>query len=208
MKLSREFTKKEMVLLIILAALLLGLVYWRFVYVPTQDKIKAYDTSELEILYQAEEVRALKIQSMRDQMEEEAESGRGLIQPYSNQKNELNTLNQIFSSADEFKISFKTPVAEGDLVRRSVEIVFTAKSYEDAEKIVSDLDSCDSLCLISDLKMKAEDNGDVASGRIQGSLTVTFYETLYGANTTEGLEIAKPSEAEIEALRAQAGLTE
>ena len=45
---SRSFTKREKILLLIMAVLLLGLVYYRFVIVETANAVERYDVTELE----------------------------------------------------------------------------------------------------------------------------------------------------------------
>ena len=47
--LNRAFTKREKVLLLVLVMILLGLVYYRFVRLPVQERIATADTTVLEI---------------------------------------------------------------------------------------------------------------------------------------------------------------
>lgn len=64
-KLNRPFTKREVVLILVLAVILLAMVYYRFVYVPVQDQISALDTTALEDQIQAETIRAQQIKKCR-----------------------------------------------------------------------------------------------------------------------------------------------
>ena len=55
---SRSFTKREKILLLIMAVLLLGLVYYRFVIVETANAVERYDVSELESELLVEQMKA------------------------------------------------------------------------------------------------------------------------------------------------------
>lgn len=45
---SHQFTKKETVLLLLLTALIMGLLYYQFVYKDIQNKKAMYDTAAIE----------------------------------------------------------------------------------------------------------------------------------------------------------------
>ena len=55
---SRSFTKREKILLLIMAVLLLGLVYYRFVIVETANAVERYDVTELESELLVEQMKA------------------------------------------------------------------------------------------------------------------------------------------------------
>jgi len=189
MILTREFTRKECVILALLALFLLGMVYYRFVYVPLEAQIESYDTSELELELQTEQARAAKIARMKTAMEQADEVDYGLVAVYSNQKAEISILNDIFGKAEAFSISFDNPVADGDLVRRDVKISFTVDDYETAQKMIKTLEASEYMCLLRSMSISpADKNTNLEEGLVKGSITATFYETLYGAENTEGIE--------------------
>lgn len=193
-KLNRPFTKREVVLILVLAVILLAMVYYRFVYVPVQDQISALDTTALEDQIQAETIRAQQIKKMQTEMSQNKNASLGEVATYDNQKNELNELNDIFQDADTFNLNFEQPVASDNTVRRNINITFTASGYDTAEKIISSIYSGRYRCLISDLDMQAAaDTSSMQSGEVSCSMTVTFYETLYNAATQEGLIMADSS---------------
>ncbi|MDD6685149.1 MAG: hypothetical protein PUE47_05090 [Lachnospiraceae bacterium] len=193
-KLNRPFTKKEVVLILALAVILLAMVYYRFVYVPVQDQISALDTTALEDQIQAETIRAQQMKKMQAEISQDKNASLGEVATYDNQKNELNELNDIFQDADTFNLNFEQPVASDNIVRRNISITFTASGYDTAEKIISSIYSGRYRCLISDLDMQAPaDSSSMQTGEVSCSMSVTFYETLYHAATKEGLIMADSS---------------
>jgi len=187
-RLGHTFSKKEGIIILILALLLIGMLYYRFVYMNMQSQIKAYDTTELEDDIALEEMTAAQIASMRQAIEEEDETGNALVAVYSNQKNELNALNDILSNADDFTVNFSTPEAEDKLVRRDATITFYAEDYATAEKIISLTENCEYFCIIKQVNLdSAISSSSMETGAVRGSMTLTFYETLYGADTEVGL---------------------
>lgn len=190
----RNLKKSEEIILLILTAALIGLFYFQFVYKGVIEARSQYDTSLLETqltIYQA------KLASMKS-MEQEIESGKnaatGMVATYNNQKQEIIALNNIFAEAETFDFNFAAPQAvEGDTtVRREVSAAFTAASYEKARQMLNDLYHCEYRCLIGDITMNPsgssrDEDSNLANGPVQVSFTVTFFETLYGAESQDGI---------------------
>ena len=197
--LNRAFTKREKVLLLALVMILLGLVYYRFVRLPVQDRIAAADTTLLEQQMSAEQQKASIIKQMQEDIEAGKKDVTGIVASYDNLKAESAALNTIFSEATSFNFSFEQPVATDDAVRRTINISFTATNYQIARRIIQQVHDCAYRCLITDISVSADENGgaeagdkmsqypNLANATISGSMSVTFYETLNGATTTNGL---------------------
>ncbi len=200
MSLNRAFTKTEKLLLLILAIALLCLCYYRFVFVPVQDRIAAADTAPLEDELTAEQMKASQIQTMQQEIAENQGNETGVVQSYDNFTAEANALNAIFQAASTFNFSFSQPIADGDAVRRSIGIDFTASDYQVAHSIIQQIHDCPFRCLIRDINITAQGvNGaqgsaNVSNSPVSVSLNVTFFETLYDAKTTTGLDYAQGSE--------------
>lgn len=192
----RNLKKSEEIILLILAAVLIGLFYYQFVYKGVIQARMDYDTSVLETELTAYQAR---LASMK-QMEEEIDSGKnaadGIVATYNNQKQEIIALNNIFADADTFDFNFETPTAvDGDnTVRRNISANFTAASYAKAKEMLAALYHCEYRCLIRDITISPTGNSgngqdaNLSSGPVQVSLTVTFYETLYNAASTDGID--------------------
>ena len=193
-RLNYSFSKRELALLLSLTIICLVMIYYRFVYVPIQDRIASYNTASLEDEILIQQATAVKIQAMKDAIAAGQEASLSEIATYDNMKAEIIELNQIVSTASEFDFSFQQPFAEGNVVRRNITLTFTAPDYENAEKIIKKLYNCQYRCQIGDLTIASTGNNrNVQTGEVRVSLQATFYETLYGATTTDGLSIVEES---------------
>ena len=124
------FTKREKFLLVVLVVLALGAVWYCGIYAPLEARIRAADTTDLEDEISLEQIKAQKLQAMQAEIDENKAAGLPELQTYNYFKNEVEELNQIFSTATDFNFSFSEPVADGNTVRRDVSVSFGAKNYE------------------------------------------------------------------------------
>jgi cell division protein FtsL len=183
---SREFTRREKILLLIMCVLLIGILYFQFVYKPARESIKKYDTAKLETQLLTEQTKASSIKKMNREMASNKAGNAGVVASYNNVKNEIKALNDIFAGARTFNMEFSPATKDGDAVRRNIDISFTAGSYNAAENILKKLYNCKYRCLIRTINITSTGSG-VQSGAVTGTLKVTFFETLYNADTKDGL---------------------
>ena len=208
---SHQFTKKETVLLLLLTALIMGLLYYQFVYKDIQNKKAMYDTAAIEDEILSEQTKRAQIDKMKKEIEENQNNeNAGYVATYDNQKAEITSLNDILAEADTFSLGFDKATAVDDAVRRNINVSFTAKDYRTAKAIISALHDSEYRCLIRDLTITANktDNAlselDLNSGTVTVSLTVEYFETLFESDTKDGLDIQKTEEtAETETAAAQ-----
>lgn len=193
---NRKLKKKEIALIFILTFILLGLVYYQFIYKSLKNAEVQYDTTEIDTEVQNETIKAANISKMKKEIEENKGNESGVVASYDNIKNEINALNDIFADAVNFNLSFDQPVANGSAVRRNIGVSFTANDYTTAKNIITKLHDCQYRCLITDLSItptslqnSSGSENDISSGPVAVNLNVTFYETLYGATSTDGLQI-------------------
>ncbi len=194
--LSRPFTKFERFFLILLTLVLLGLVYYRFIHLPVKERVTEADTTLIEEQIATEQMRAELIQSMKDEVTENQETMIGLVATYDNFKAEAAFLNTIFVPlAETYNYGFETPVAEDNTVRRDIDISFTAADYRICRKIIQMVHDSRYRSLIKNVNITAVDNrsqgeySSVLNSPVKCNMTVTFYETLIGAQTTAGLQM-------------------
>ena len=188
---SREFTRREKILLLALCLLLLGILYYEFIVKDVDAAIEKYNTEELETELLIEQAKAQSIMDMQSEMrDEKAETG-SVVASYNNIKNEIRALNDIIAGASSYHFDFSQPVRDHDAVRRNVDIGFTAGSYATAESIIRKLYDCKYRCLIRSISIDAGSGQGIRSGSVSVSMSVTFFETMYNANTTDGLEESK-----------------
>lgn len=197
MNLNRDLTRKELALVLALALAFLGLVYYRFVYVSVQDQIAEYDTSELETEITIEQTKARNLEMMLEEIEANKGNETGEVATYDNIKNEIDLLNDILMASSEYQLGWEQPEADGDTVRRNVAISYTAGDYEMALDIIRQIYQSKYRTLIRSASLTPYGSGkeqNLEDGPVSVSMNVTFYETLNGASSTDGLVIAESSD--------------
>ena len=204
---NRQLKKREIALIFVLTFILLGLVYYQFIFKSLKDAEVQYDTTQIETEIQTETVKAADIARMKKEIADNKGKETGVVESYDNIKNEINALNDIFADAVNFNLSFDQPVADGSAVRRNIGVSFTASDYAAARKIIVALHDCRYRCLITDLSITPASlqntygsEGDINNGAVAVNLNVTFYETLYGASSTDGLQVPQDSSTDNSSL--------
>lgn len=188
---SRSFTTREKILIIVLCALLLGLLYYQFIVKEVDRTIEKYNTEELETELLMEQTKAINLVQMNKEIEENRGATSKVVASYNNVKNEISALNTIFANATDYNLNFADPVKDGDAVRRVIDITFSASSYDGAVSIIKELYNCKYRCLIRNISISPTSSGGINSGDVSVSLQVTFFETMYNADTQQGLEEAQ-----------------
>lgn len=187
MKLNRKLSTKEVVLFLVLAFAFLALLYYEVVYIPLNEQLASYDTTDIESQMELEQARAQKIKAMNAEMAANKAESVGVVATYNNLKNEMKALNEIVGKASTYNFSFQDPVGSGSTVRRNIGISFTANNYADAETIIRELYSCEYRLLIQDMTISPSSYDNLETGDVAVNMTVTFFETTDGATTTEGI---------------------
>lgn len=189
--LKRSFTKVESALILLFVIVLMGLLYYQFIYKWQKEQIAKYDTTEIEQQITLEQAKAARIRAMQEEIDENQSDALGTVETYNNIKAEINELNDIFGDAPEFTFGFDQAVATGDAVRRRISGSFKADNYREAKEMLTQLHDCKYRCLIEDINVTGGNSRNLNMGPVNVSFTVTFYETLQGAETTDGLRIEK-----------------
>lgn len=186
---SRDFTVREKVLLLVLVILMLTAGYYLAVDQPVRNSIQEskYQQEELNIELQILQAKAAKYAKMQNELEAVSCLGEiGLMGSYNNAKAELNELNQILAKAISYDISFEDVTREGNLIRRGFHLTFTADSYEKAANMLRELCMGEWRCLVSDVRFVAA--GDhLEKGNINVGVTACFYETMEDGIADSGL---------------------
>ena len=191
MKLSKQFTRREKVLLIILALLLLFAVYFLAVHRPVTealDRIQAESetvSADLMVL----EAKQQHMEQMQKELDEIlAQPNVAEIPTYDNLQQVMNFLNTVLHSANEYSLSFQSLQQQEDnsILRRAMQMTFVTLSYKEARDMISQLQNCPYRCQLSDFSIApatadGQSRDTVAAlldGPVQVSLTVTFFEKL------------------------------
>ena len=186
---SRDFTVREKIMLLVLTLILLFLGYYLVVDQPIRTAINEAKSQQEELstemmLLQTKAASLSRMQSELDSIEQGGSLGK--MGSYNNSKAELEELNQILQDANTYDISFSDVTREGDLIRRSFSLTFSASNYNKAEDLVNRLCSGEWRCIVSDLRYVSEGD-DLSTGSVNVGLSATFYETMQGGKADSGL---------------------
>ena len=203
--LSRDFTTKEKVFLLILALILIALAWYRFVFIPCRDGVAAANAerdqykSEL-LVASAKEAQLQKMQEELNALGELKYASR--MESYNNTKQELTLLNSILENANEYSVSFSGVTKDGDQIRRNFSLRFKTDSFAAAKEIVDRLSNSEYRCLLGDLqydmtlrRLRDDESASVVrevddmryAEEVNMAATATFFETMYGGTPDEGL---------------------
>ena len=198
--LSRDFTRAEKIILVILALVLVGLAYYQFVYKMVAESIQKAHAEAEAIRVEMTGVNA-KIQRM-EEMQAELESiqsnpNASYMGSYNNSKEELAFLNDVLGGALQYNITFSNVTRDGDQIRRNFSLQFTTEDYASMERIISRLCDGKLRCLINDISYSVSRYNYSAADRerygvdwyerVTVNCTATFFETMVGGVEDAGL---------------------
>ena len=198
--LSRDFTRAEKIILVILALVLVGLAYYQFVYKMVAESIEKAHAEAEAIRVEMTGVNA-KIQRMEEMQAEletiQSNPRASYMGSYNNSKEELAFLNDVLSGALQYTITFSNVTRDGDQIRRNFSLQFTTEDFSSMERIISRL--CDGRlrCLINDISYSVSRYSYSAADRerygvdwyerVNVNCTATFFETMVGGVEDAGL---------------------
>lgn len=197
---SRDFTKAEKVLLLILSVILIGLVYLQFVDKPVRKEIasaKAQSAdlkSELAVV-NAKVERLAKLNSEIDEIKGSSSPSR--MESYNNSRREIELLNEILSDTQKYTITFADVTRDGDQIRRNFTLEFRTPDYSSMRRTIEQLCSSEYRCLVDEIRCTATRND--RDSYVTARLTATFFETMVGGTPDAGLpEDSAVSESEVD----------
>ncbi len=182
---SRNFTRTEKILLLVLAIVLLGLVYYIFVYRNVSDSIASSNAEKnsLQTEYDGALARLSQLKGMKEEVVDVKKSGSlSRMESYNNSKNETAFLSDILSDTRDYNISFSDVTRNGDQIRRSFSLHYRTGNYREAEAIMLRLCQSRYRCLIGDVNCNI-----AADGETSMDMTATFFETMVGGVPDAGL---------------------
>ena len=195
--LSRDFTLKEKILLLILSLALIGLAYYQFIdqSVRSELAIAQSEKESLQVELDAVQMRLAQLKKMEQEMADlSGDTSLGIMGSYNNSKAEIALLNDILGDTQQYSISFSDVTRNGDLIRRNFSLQFTASDYEEAMQMLTRLSRSECRCRLGNIYCESED-GNVLKGPVSVSATATFYETMVGGKADAGLPKDQAAEA-------------
>jgi len=182
---SRDFTRTEKLLIVLLALILVGLVYYQFVDKTVRQTIVNAE-SEAQMLQtelDAAQQRLAHLKSIQTSMEKlEAEGRLSWMGSYNNSKQEVAFLNDILADTLQYSITFAEVTRSGNQIRRSFTLEYKTTDYASAQDIVARLCEGKNRCLVGDISCTIDREGIVTVKQ-----SATFYETMVGGTPDAGL---------------------
>ncbi len=187
--LSRDFTKGEKALLLLLAIALVVLAYYLVVHKPVKEGIEKAnaESDNLRVELSAVEAKAAMLERMQNEINGIMQDPDISMMPSYNNKLEVNKLiNDILGNLT-YSATLANLKRNGDQIRRNVQLEFDAPSYEVMEEVLEKLASSPYRCLIDNVTCTGyrDKYNDVNAYKV--SLTATFFETLVGGTADEAL---------------------
>ena len=201
--LTRRFTRREIVLMMLLVLIALVGIYFYAVHYPIVQRHKEIESERNEVEFNTEvaQTRSVVYKSMKSELEEIfAMPGDELtVMPeYDNIQTLMNYFNVIFSGTDP-ALNFDEVYMDGKINVRTMRFSFKASSYKQAKKILGQLTSTGYRCMLENVSIVPEQNeGEIENGALKVSGVITFYEL---ASKEQLKQIAAEKQAE-EAARA------
>ena len=184
---SRDFTRTEKILIVVLALILVGLAYYQFVDKPVRQAIinAEAEAQTLQIELDAAQARLAAAKKLQDNMDAiEASGHKSWMGSYNNSKAEIAFLNAILADTLQYSVSFSNVTRAGNQIRRSFTLEYRTASYASAHEIMARLCLSHDRCLISDASCAQEKDGVVVVRQ-----AATFYETMVGGTPDAGLPV-------------------
>ncbi len=145
MSFSKQFTKREKALLVLLAVILLAACYYWFVQQPIATELQRIELEQGDAQTQqmALEAKAQRLEQMRAELALLYAQPGGLAETpaYDNLQNIITQFNSILAGTSAYDLNFQ-PVEmpeEGNVVRRVISMNFTCGSYDTARQLVQRL---------------------------------------------------------------------
>ena len=182
---SRNFTRTEKFLIVLLILILAGLAYYQFIHKTVNQAIANAnaESEQLRTELDVAEARLSQLQSLQDKMDVlEAEGEMTWMSSYNNAEAEVAFLNDILAHTLNYTVSFANISRSGDQIRRSFSLQYRTADYKSAQDILRRLCESENRCLVSDVSCSIAKDGTVTMNQ-----SATFYETMVGGVEDAGL---------------------
>lgn len=188
--LTRDFTPRERILLLILGLIILGLVYYLAVDQVVRNGIKVANIEIESLEGQVAEInkKVQALDEMEEEMKEIEENGESITRmpSYSGNTDEVKFLHDTLRPTGEYSVVFSDLTREGYQIRRTFSLSYKCDSYASAVEVMKNLESSDIRCIIDDLSVENPDasndyTGNILTSPVTVSCKATFFETMEGA---------------------------
>ncbi len=212
--LMRSFSRREKVMLVILALVLVVGLYVLLVQRPVEAKVDelALEKEDLELRQQVAEIKLGQYNKMKNELDEIFAMPKDqltVMPPYDNIETLMVQFNAIFMGLEP-KLSFPEVRFEEGVATRPIQFEFAAPSYDQARAILTRLTRTGYRSLLDGLSIRPEGadsvtrdgflqiNRSIREGNVSVQGTIYFYELAPETAETDG---ADEEAAMVEALK-------
>lgn len=177
---TRKLSTREKLLLLALVLILLAGLYFYAVHYPVTDRLDEIELEweDLLVAQAAADTRLQTYNDMKAELEEilaVPEDKITVMPAYSNRETLLLYFDKIFAGTGQI-LYFDDERVNNGIVERTVRFSFNADSYAKARQVLTDLTVGSGFrCLLDSLAVSPAE-GDVQTGALRVSGSVTFYE--------------------------------
>ncbi len=194
--LSRKFTTREEILLLILAVILLGELYFLLVHQRVEREFAEAKTrtETATVTYDIESVKAEKKQEMQEKIREALrDSSVRPLPDYDNSTNVVAYLNGVMAGTEEYNLVFNAVDLSNYVAMRPINMSFSCVGYAAVRDIVAQLENGPYYCEVTGLSMSvANETGDMTGELVFVQMTAVFYEYA-GTGTASGKQETGPA---------------
>ncbi len=187
--LSRDFTKGEKALLLILVIALLAIGYYLLVFKPVKEGIEKAnaESDNLRVELTAIQAKVAVLERMQNEIDDIMVDPNISVMPSYNNKKAVNKLLSEILGNMTYSASLSNLTRSGDQIRRNVQLQFTAPSYAAMEEVFERLSNSEYRCLIDNVSCSNYRDRQYDVDAYNVSLTATFFETLVGGTPDAAL---------------------
>ena len=176
---NREFTKREKVLLLIFAVLLIAVGYYKLLLEPINSQIESYRslTQEEQMQMDTAQLQAARMKQMEAEIAQAKAAGiERTIPDYDSSAVLLPQLYQIMDSTIEYAMDFDEITFEGNIAARPVQIEFETANYQKARRVIDKLCTTGYAMQIEDMTIQEARTTNKRS--VHTYLSITFFEAV------------------------------
>ncbi len=186
--LKRSFTRREKILLVVLAAVVLAGVYYVMVFEPVQSGVAQAkgELALIQVQLDSQRMLADERQKLLDELETLDGSGSAQLAAYDNQSEVIKLFGELLYGISDYTLSFAQLSEESGLIRRPVTLAYTADGYRDVSDVVGKLMDCPFRCDVEAFSVTPVTSGMLNEGKVSVRVDVVFYEIEQDGGVTAG----------------------
>lgn len=177
---TRSFSRREKLFMLILVILGIVGLYFFLIHRPITQRMEEIDLEQEEVLLQRDvaQMRLDQYNAMKAELDRIFAQGTEnvtVMPEFDNIENLMLEFNRIFAGTNERLSYDATRTVSDHVIARTVRFSFSAESYDHARQVLTELTGTGYRCLLESVSL-GPDNGDVFTGKLGVSGSITFYE--------------------------------